>query len=117
MRSVREKARPRVHPPGPFLLSGRAGPASVDAPPEVAGPRVENVVEMKQLFEARRGGTRTIVGARDESDPDKALWDAGAQLPGPGARLAGPTFAEWLGITDRLVAPPASDSGTVRARA
>ena len=72
---------------------------------------------MAQLFEARRGGTRTIVGARDESDPDQALWDAGAQLAGPGARLAGPTFAEWLGITDRLVAPPASDSVRVRARA
>ena len=38
-------------------------------------------------------------GRGDESDPDNALWDAGAQLPGPGARLAGPTFAEWLDIT------------------
>ncbi len=70
-----------------------------DAPLEVAGPRVENVVEMAQLLEPRRGGTLTIQGARDASDPDNALWDAGAQLPGLGARLAGPTFAEWLDIT------------------
>ena len=29
-------------------------------------------------------------------DADGALFESGALLPGPDARLAGPTFAEWL---------------------
>ena len=30
------------------------------------------------------------------ADPDSALYESGALLPGPHATLAGPTFAEWL---------------------
>ena len=30
------------------------------------------------------------------ADPDAALYQAGAHLPGPGAILGGPTFQEWL---------------------
>ena len=29
-------------------------------------------------------------------DADGALYESGALLPGPDARLAGPTFEEWL---------------------
>jgi hypothetical protein len=29
-------------------------------------------------------------------DPDDALYESGALLPGPHAILAGPTFEEWL---------------------
>ena len=32
----------------------------------------------------------------DPADPDRELYATGALLPGPNARLAGPTFAEWL---------------------
>ena len=71
---------------------------------------------MAQLVEARRAGTRTIRGARDAADPDNALWDAGAQLPGPHARVAGPTFAAWLDLTYGPVAPPASGSARARAQ-
>jgi hypothetical protein len=28
--------------------------------------------------------------------PDGELYDSGAALPGPDAKLAGPTFEEWL---------------------
>jgi len=31
----------------------------------------------------------------DRDDPDAVLWADGGLLPGPGAKLAGPTFAEW----------------------
>jgi uncharacterized protein YbjT (DUF2867 family) len=98
------------------LATADAANTSAGSPPEIAGPCVENVVDMAQLVEARRGGTRTIVGARDESDPDDALWDAGAQLPVPDARLAGPTFAEWLDLTYGPDAPPASGSARGRVR-
>ena len=29
-------------------------------------------------------------------DPDAAAYAEGGALPNPGAKLAGPTFAEWL---------------------
>jgi hypothetical protein len=29
-------------------------------------------------------------------DPEGALFESGALLPGPDATLAGPTFEEWL---------------------
>jgi hypothetical protein len=34
--------------------------------------------------------------ARDPADPDADLQAMGGLLPGPEARLAGPTFEEWL---------------------
>jgi hypothetical protein len=33
------------------------------------------------------------------ADPDLALYETGALLPGPNATLAGPTFEEWLDST------------------
>ena len=32
----------------------------------------------------------------DPADPDSALYQSDAVLPGPGATLAGPTFEAWL---------------------
>jgi hypothetical protein len=66
---------------------------------EIAGPRVENLVEMARLLVARRGDPVQIVGASDPADPDIALYESGALLSGPGATLAGPTFEEWLDST------------------
>ncbi|MDX6525541.1 MAG: hypothetical protein QOI43_1052, partial [Gaiellales bacterium] len=62
--------------------------------PEIAGPREESLVEMATLFVARRGGPARIEGVTDASDPDAAVYQSGALLPGPGATLAGPTFEE-----------------------
>ncbi len=64
--------------------------------PEIAGPRVESLVEMARLLAARRGDPVRVEGATDTADPDGNLYEHGALLPGPHATLAGPTFEEWL---------------------
>jgi uncharacterized protein YbjT (DUF2867 family) len=64
--------------------------------PEIAGPREESLVEMAKLLVARRGDPVRIEGATNPADPDSALYEQGALLPGPHAVLAGPTFEEWL---------------------
>jgi hypothetical protein len=48
------------------------------------------------MLAARRGTPVTVQGVLDPADPDAELQAAGGLLPGPGALLAGPTFAEWL---------------------
>jgi uncharacterized protein YbjT (DUF2867 family) len=63
---------------------------------EVAGPREENLVELARMLAARRGTPVTVQGVLDQADPDAELQATGGLLPGPGALLAGPTFAEWL---------------------
>ena len=63
--------------------------------PEIAGPREESLVEAATRLVARRDdGTR--VEAVSPDGPDQELNEAGALLPGPHAKLAGPTFEEWL---------------------
>jgi len=62
---------------------------------EVAGPREENLVDAARLFAAQNGnGLRIEAGAWPE-DPE-GLYPNGALLPGPVAKLAGPTYEEWL---------------------
>ena len=39
-------------------------------------------------------GGRVVVGS--VGDPDAAAYAEGAALPNPGAKLAGPSFEEWL---------------------
>jgi uncharacterized protein YbjT (DUF2867 family) len=63
---------------------------------EVAGPREENLVELARMLAARRGTPVTVQDVLDPADPDAELQATGGLLPGPGALLAGPTFAEWL---------------------
>jgi uncharacterized protein YbjT (DUF2867 family) len=63
---------------------------------EIAGPREESLVEAATLLAARRGDRVRVEAGGDPSDPDLALYESGALLPGPDAKLAGPTFAEWL---------------------
>jgi uncharacterized protein YbjT (DUF2867 family) len=76
------------------------GPKSAHAPGapifEIAGPREESLVDMATLLAAWRGDPVRIEGVSDPSDPDRALFESGALLPGPDATLAGPTFAKWL---------------------
>jgi uncharacterized protein YbjT (DUF2867 family) len=70
-----------------------------DAPDdaEVAGPREENLAEMAALLVAHRGEALTIEEVAD--DPAAAGYADGSLLPGPGARLVGPTYADWLATT------------------
>lgn len=61
---------------------------------EVAGPREENLVEMAKLLVARRGSPLRIEPVTDPADGDAN--ESGVLLPGPDAKLGGPTFEEWL---------------------
>jgi uncharacterized protein YbjT (DUF2867 family) len=73
-------------------------PESPDGGPiwEIAGPREEDLVEAAKLLVAKRGNGLRVEGVSDPSDPVSVLYESGANLPGPHARLAGPTFREWL---------------------
>jgi uncharacterized protein YbjT (DUF2867 family) len=67
---------------------------------EIAGPREERLAEAARLLVARRGESLRVEEApSDPSDPDSVRYANGAALPGPGAKLAGPTFEEWLDST------------------
>jgi len=62
---------------------------------EIAGPRAERLVELARALVTERGESLRVEETAeffDESD----LYDSGAVLPGPDAKLAGPTFEEWL---------------------
>jgi uncharacterized protein YbjT (DUF2867 family) len=64
--------------------------------PDLGGPRLERLVELARTFVERRGG-----GLRIEPDTESmAGVPADALLPGPGARLEGPGFSEWLESED-----------------
>jgi uncharacterized protein YbjT (DUF2867 family) len=63
---------------------------------EIAGPREERLVEAARMLAERRGGGLRVEETSDPSDPDSDRYANGAVLPGPGAKLAGPTFEEWL---------------------
>jgi hypothetical protein len=61
----------------------------------VAGPREENLLEAAKLLAAESGNGPRIETGEIFEDPE-GLYAAGAVLPGPLAKLAGPTFEEWL---------------------
>ena len=61
--------------------------------PEVAGPREESLVAMARLLAEHRGTPSKVQGVIDPEDGER--FADGSLLPGPGARLAGPTFEEW----------------------
>jgi hypothetical protein len=61
---------------------------------EVAGPREESLVEMAKLLVSRRGESLRIEGVTDPIDGEAN--ESGVLLPGPDAKLGGPTFWEWL---------------------
>lgn len=81
-----------------LAIAAESVPAPGQAPIlEIAGPREESLVEMAALLAARRGEALKIEGLSDPNDSN--LYESGGLLPGPGAMLAGPTFAEWLEAT------------------
>ena len=63
---------------------------------EVAGPQVERLADAAAALFASRGDSLEIREVRQPEDPDAAAYAAGAALPNPGAKLAGPTFEDWL---------------------
>ena len=60
---------------------------------EIAGPREERLAEVAKLIAPE--GVQVQEGG-GLGDADVSLYEAGALLPCPDARLAGPTFEEWL---------------------
>jgi len=69
---------------------------------EVAGPRAERLADVAAALFASRGDsveireTRQSVLVPRADDPDATAYAEGAALPNPGAKLAGPSFEEWL---------------------
>jgi uncharacterized protein YbjT (DUF2867 family) len=63
---------------------------------EVAGPREERLADAAAALFASRGDSVEIRESRQPGDPDAAGYAEGAALPNPGAKLAGPSFEEWL---------------------
>ncbi|MFI7650995.1 SDR family oxidoreductase [Micromonospora sp. NPDC049460] len=62
--------------------------------PEIAGPCKETMAAAAQLLGARRG--IKVVGVDGSGMPDAEIAANGGFLPSPHAKLAGPTFQEWL---------------------
>jgi uncharacterized protein YbjT (DUF2867 family) len=78
-------------------LATRSDAAEPGAPiPEIAGPQVERLVDAARLVSTRRGSPEQVEEISDPDDPDRDLLAGEGLLPGPHAKLAGPTFAEWL---------------------
>jgi len=77
-----------------FAAARAAGSAGAPVP-ELAGPREENLASLARLIAARRGDQARIEEVT-AADPDSQAAADGSLLPGPHARLAGPTFQEWL---------------------
>jgi uncharacterized protein YbjT (DUF2867 family) len=63
---------------------------------EVAGPREERLADVAAALFASRGDSTEIREGAQPDDPDAKAYAEGAVLPNPGAKLAGPSFEEWL---------------------
>jgi uncharacterized protein YbjT (DUF2867 family) len=63
--------------------------------PELAGPRAENLASLAALVAARHGD-QVRVDEVKAADPDSEAAADGSLLPAAHAKLAGPTFEEWL---------------------
>ncbi len=62
---------------------------------EVAGPRAERLVDLARLLVAQRGESLQV-SETTEFFPEGDVYDSDAPLPGPAAKLVGPTYEEWL---------------------
>jgi uncharacterized protein YbjT (DUF2867 family) len=68
---------------------------------EIAGPRTERLADAAAALFASRGESIEIRESRggllaQPGDPDADAYAEGGVLPGPDAKLAGPSFEEWL---------------------
>jgi uncharacterized protein YbjT (DUF2867 family) len=75
-----------------------AATAEPDGPAlsEVAGPREESMVDLAMRYAARHHPQLKVVAVATPEGPDRKIYEEGGLLPGPDARLGGPTFEEWL---------------------
>jgi uncharacterized protein YbjT (DUF2867 family) len=78
------------------LTPAEAGASTDGQIPEIAGPRVERLVEVARLLATRRGAPHRVEEVSDPDDPDRELFASDGLLPSSHATLAGPTFQEWL---------------------
>jgi uncharacterized protein YbjT (DUF2867 family) len=79
------------------LVALATDPSAVPGPiAEIAGPRAETLVEMAKLLVTHNGGSPLEIVPSDFPGDPEGLYAKGALLPGPEAKLAGPTFEEWL---------------------
>ena len=62
---------------------------------EVAGPREEKLIDAARLLVSQNGNGLRVEAGEWPEDPE-GLYPRGALLPGPVAKLAGPSFEEWL---------------------
>jgi uncharacterized protein YbjT (DUF2867 family) len=74
------------------------GPEAAQTP-QIAGPREESLVEMAKLLVSRRDEALRIEAVDDPIDGEAN--ESGVLLPDPHAKLAGPTFTQWLTTTAR----------------
>jgi len=84
-----------------MIAADTAAPAPDLAPDlaeivEVAGPREEDLVGLATELAARRGSATRVEAVADPDDANAEVQASGGLLPGPGARLVGPTFRQWL---------------------
>ncbi len=88
---------------GRVLVEVAEGPRTGDTV-EVAGPDVADMVDLARQVVARRGGGTAVMGLRVPGRTGAAMR-GDALLPGPSARIVGPTFGEWLDGEDVLAVP------------
>ena len=106
-RTVAEALAAMATSPQAEFGAARAAESAGAQVPELAGPREENLASLARLVAARRGDQVRIEEVKG-ADPDSQAAADGSLLPGPHARLAGPTFEEWL------TTQPDSASASVR---
>jgi uncharacterized protein YbjT (DUF2867 family) len=68
---------------------------------EIAGPQATSLADAAAALFAHRGDAVEIRESHggllaQPGDPDADAYAQGAALPNPGAKLAGPSFAEWV---------------------
>jgi uncharacterized protein YbjT (DUF2867 family) len=94
-RTVAEELAAMATGPQAEFEAARAAESAGTPIPELAGPREENFASLARLVAARRGDQVRIEEVT-APDPDSQAAADGSLLPGPHAKLAGPTFEEWL---------------------
>jgi hypothetical protein len=63
--------------------------------PDLAGPREEDMPDLVRRYLRAAGSRHPVLRISLPGPMGRALRD-GSLLPGPGARLAGVTFGQWL---------------------
>ncbi len=94
-RTVAEVLAAMATSPQAEFAAARAAESAGALIPELAGPCEENLARLARLVAARRGDQVRIEEVK-AADPDSEAAASGSLLPGPHAKLAGPTFGEWL---------------------